>query len=66
MDQMKYGAQGPAERSVTVTAESLWTNRNRPPFGLYTHADQVARFTGDRGLEQVSALENKTIRWPGL
>jgi hypothetical protein len=65
MDQMKYSAQGPGERSVTVTAESRWTNRNRPPFGLFTNADQVARFAGDRGLEQVPDLENKTIRWPG-
>lgn len=64
MDQMKYAAQGPNSRSVTVTAESLWVNRSRPPFGLYSNADQVARFAGDRGLEQVSDLVNKTIRWP--
>lgn len=64
MDQMKYAAQGPAARSVTVTAESLWVNRSRPPFGLYSNADQIARFSGDRGLEQVSDLVNKTIRWP--
>lgn len=64
MDQMKYAAQGPASRSVTVTAESLWVNRSRPPFGLYGNADQIARFPGDRGLEQVSDLVNKTIRWP--
>ncbi len=65
MDQMRYSAQGPSSRSVTVTAEGRWTNRNRPPFGLYTNADQIARFSGDRGLEQVTDLENKTIRWPG-
>lgn len=64
MDQMKYAAQGPASRSVTVTAESLWVNRSRPPFGLYGNTDQIARFPGDRGLEQVSDLVNKTIRWP--
>lgn len=64
MDQMKYAAQGPSSRSVTVTAESLWVNRSRPPFGLYGNTDQIARFPGDRGLEQVSDLVNKTIRWP--
>ena len=64
MDQMTYTANGPAERGITVTAESLWTNRRRPPYGLYTDRDQNARFPGDRGLEQVVNLVTKTIRWP--
>lgn len=64
MDQMSYSAQGPAQRSITLTAESLWTNRRRPAYGLYTDRDQNARFPGDRGLEQVVDLVNKTIRWP--
>jgi len=64
MDQISYSAQGPTERSITVTAESLWTNRRRPAYGLYTDRDQNARFPGDRGLEQVASLVSKTIRWP--
>lgn len=64
MDQMTYSAQGPSVRTVTLTAESLWTNRRRPAYGLYTDRDQNARFPGDRGLEQVSNLVSKTIRWP--
>lgn len=64
MDQMSYSAQGPAQRSITLTAESLWTNRRRPAFGLYTDRDQNKRFPGDRGLEQVVDLVSKTIRWP--
>lgn len=63
MDQMKYAGEGPSSRTVTLTAESLWTNRNRPPFGRYTDGDQKARHPGDRGLEQVASLTNKTIRW---
>jgi hypothetical protein len=64
MDQMRVIAEGPSSRSIIVTAEGLWTGRNRPSFGLYTDRDQKARFPGDRGLEQVSDLVNKTIRWP--
>ncbi|HEV2557966.1 MAG TPA: hypothetical protein VGU45_05010 [Microvirga sp.] len=64
MDQLTYNADGPSSRSITLTAESLWVNRRRPPFGLYTDSDQKARFPGDRGLEQVAALVTKTIRWP--
>jgi hypothetical protein len=64
LDQMKYSAIGPIQRTVTVTAEGLWTNRRRPVWGLYTDRDQNQRFPGDRGLEQVSDLVNKTIHWP--
>lgn len=64
MDQMTYSAQGPAQRSVTLTAESLWTNRHRPVFGLWSDRDQNARFPGDRGLEQVPSLVKKQVRWP--
>jgi hypothetical protein len=64
MDQLTYAAQGPSERSITLTAESIWTNRRRPAYGLYTDRDQNARFPGDRGLEQVPNLVQKTIRWP--
>jgi hypothetical protein len=64
MDRMRYIADGPASRRIALTAEGLWTGRNRPPFGLFTDRDQIARHAGDRGLEQVSDLVTKTIRWP--
>lgn len=64
MDQMSYGAQGPSQRRVTLTAESLWTGRRRPAYGFFTDRDQNSRFPGDRGLEQVVNLVQKTIRWP--
>lgn len=64
MDQMTYSAQGPQQRSIVLTAESIWTNRRRPAFGLWTDRDQNKRFPGDRGLEQVVDLVSKTIRWP--
>ena len=64
MDQMSYTASGHSQRTVSLTAESLWVNRKRPPYGFFTDRDQNARFPGDRGLEQVVNLVQKTIRWP--
>jgi hypothetical protein len=66
MDQMTYVAEGPSQRAISLTAESLWTKRRRPAYGLYTDRDQNARFPGDRGLEQVVDLVTKTIRWPSF
>jgi hypothetical protein len=63
MDQIRYSA-AEGSRTITVTAESRWAGRNRPPFGAYTYADQIARFPGDLGLKQVASLVNKTIKWP--
>ncbi len=64
MDQVQFSASGPSLRTITVTAETLWAGRNRPRYGLYTDRDQNGRFPGDRGLEQVTSLVSKTIRWP--
>lgn len=64
MDQMSYAAEGPKNRTITLTAETLWTGRKRPPYGMYTDRDQNARFPGDRGLEQVVNLVSKQARWP--
>ncbi|WP_108398794.1 hypothetical protein [Devosia submarina] len=66
MDQMSYAADGPSQRRVTLTAESIWTGRRRPAYGFWTDRDQNARFPGDRGLEQVVNLVMKTVRWPAF
>lgn len=66
MDTMAYSSDGPSRvYKVSVSAESLWTGRNRAPFGFYDTEDQIARgFRNDLGLVQVPALAGKTIRWP--
>ncbi len=64
MDRMTYKASGDGTFVVSLSAEGVWTGRSRPPFGLYTDADQQSRFPGDRGLEQVGSLPGKTINWP--
>lgn len=64
LDQMSFDAPSASERTITVSAEGNWTNRKRPAYSLYTDRDQNWRYPGDRGLEQVADLVNKTIRWP--
>lgn len=52
------------ERSVSLSAESLFSLRSRPNYAMYTDADQRRRFPGDRGFEFVGSLVNKVVTWP--
>ena len=67
MDSMREtysnGDDGPV-RTITLTAETLFQDRARPPYGAYSDADQKARYAGDKGCERVALLVNKRIDWP--
>lgn len=52
------------ERSVAITAESLFSLRSRPRYAMYTDRDQQLRFPGDKGFEFVGTLINKVTTWP--
>ena len=64
MSQPSISLSADGTRSVSVTAESLFSQRRRPKYGLLTDADQKSRFAGDRGLEFITALTNKEVTWP--
>lgn len=64
MDLVKYTMEGAGQRGVALTAESLLAGRKRPPYGRLTDADQQARHPGDKGLELMGALVDKTVTWP--
>jgi hypothetical protein len=49
MDQMQYRISGTGSSSVTVTAESLWVNRSRPAFGLFTDSGSEGAVCGRSG-----------------
>jgi hypothetical protein len=57
-----FGEDG--ERSVRVSAESLFSLRSRPRYAMYTDSDQRQRFPGDRGFEFAATLVNKVVTWP--
>lgn len=62
MDTLTFQA-GAKNQSITLTAETLFVDRVRAPWGLYTDTDQRARWPGDRGFEFVASLIFKTVSW---
>lgn len=46
---------------VTLTLEWWSARRSVPAFAYWSDRDQKALFPGDRGLEQVAAMRNKTV-----
>ena len=60
MDRMRFNGNDETT-TITLTAENIWVDRNRPPFGLYTFKDQMARFN-DRSLRFIASLVKKTLR----
>lgn len=59
-------AQGGSIRTLTISAESIFTNRATPPYGTYSDRDQQARYPGDTGCTYLSTLifKNMTSEWP--
>lgn len=64
MDVMQIKAAGPTERTVSLTAETLFTRRGLSPFGYLSDADQNALHPDDRGLEHVASMATKHVIWP--
>lgn len=64
MDVMSIAAPDPETRTIEVTVEWLLARRVVPPFGMLSDRDQKSRFPGDRGLEQMPAMQNKSVSWP--
>ena len=62
MDTLTFQA-GVKDQAITLTAETLFVDRVRAPWGLYTDTDQRARWPGDRGFEFVASLLFKTVNW---
>lgn len=49
--------------AISVTAESRLTDWERPRVRRYTNEDQLAEYPGDRGLEYVAQMVEKTLVW---
>lgn len=48
---------------ISMNAETLFSERIRAPWGLQTDSAQQARWPGDRGMEFMPSLKNKTVKW---
>lgn len=64
MDLLSYAGRGPSDRTVSLTAETIWTTRNAAAYAYYSDRDQQARFLGDKGLERIVQMRNKRVAWP--
>lgn len=66
MDRISIAGAGPDTRTIEVTVEWLFTRRAIPPFGYLSDRDQKSLYPGDRGLEQMAAMQNKVVTWPAF
>jgi hypothetical protein len=64
MDLIKIKATGTSLRTITLTAETLFTRRGLAPFGYLSDNDQQALYPGDRGLERIPLMPTKQVIWP--
>jgi hypothetical protein len=64
MKNVSFKRVGPQQRSISVACEGPFYRRGVRKYGLYTDRDQQGRFPGDRGLEFIPTLVDKTTKWP--
>ncbi len=62
MDTMNISDDG-ERANITVSCESRLIDLNRPKVRRYTQVDQQTEFSGDKGLDFISSLQEKSIRW---
>lgn len=62
MDRMSASI-GLKTQSLSLTAESLFVERIRAPWGLQTDSDQQARWPGDLGYSFMPSLRYKSVPW---
>lgn len=62
MDTMSIADDG-ERATINISCESRLIDLNRNKVRRFTSEDQKAEFSGDRGLEFVSSLQEKSIRW---
>lgn len=51
-------------QTIVVTAENVFFNRAKPPFGRNNDRDQQARSSGDKFFGFIASLVNKNVRYP--
>lgn len=64
MQKPSFTATGPILRTITLPCETLFAQRSRAPFGMLTDRDQQRRYPGDKALEFVPKMVDRTVTWP--
>lgn len=67
MDQMTLKASRGEDdnvlRTIQLTAEGIFTNRNAPPNGRWSDADQNRRYPGDEGCDRMHIYTSYSPTW---
>jgi hypothetical protein len=66
MDVMKVKTTGPTKRTIELTAEGLFTQRGKAPWGYLSDSSQQGLFPGSRGLDQMAKMANFSAIWPNF
>lgn len=64
MQRPNFTASGATLRTIALPCETLFSQRSRAPFALLTDRDQQQRYPGDRALEFVPKMIDRTVTWP--
>lgn len=62
MDTLSFSGDVRSQ-SLTMTAETLFQERIRSPYGYMTDSDHQERWPGDKGMQFMPLLRNKTVTW---
>lgn len=62
MDVLTFSGTA-TQQNLSLSAETLFVDRIRAPYGLQTDTDQQARYPGDLGMVFMPELKNKTTNW---
>lgn len=55
---------GPAQRTLSVSAQNLFVTRGRPPYMHFSDRDQKSRSSDDNLCVRVSQLSEGSVAWP--
>lgn len=64
MDQMNFTI-GPETSSISLEVESRLVDLRNPRLRRYSHADQQAKYSGDKFFEFTARLQNERLEWGG-
>lgn len=64
MDTLSIKAPDMSKRTVSLSAEGMFTARGFAPFAYASDLDQKRLHPGDRLLERMAQMADKTILWP--
>lgn len=64
MQKPSFDYNSTGDRSINMTAETLFVQRDRSPLGTRSDRDQQRRYNGDKIFDQMPIIKNRVVPWP--